>query len=160
MHIAVMHPSGAILSGGVEIRGWRRSSSNLKTIDIGSSNITGLWEAPLAASLRSFNIFPRVRQLFVAGGSRRAQRPSFSLAEGSILRTATAADLRSSKGYPADDASAFRLGYVTDDLTTRSWPAGGVEVVWTGRNATHSDDPHHNCAHNIDWIDRSCQIFI
>eukprot|EP01045_Picozoa_sp_COSAG04_P028989 COSAG04_NODE_4647_length_1972_cov_1.580886_2_plen_278_part_01 len=140
LRIAAVDPGGAVISGGIRAKGWKKSPNAMT------------WEAPLGAALRSFGTYPRFRQLFVNG--RRANRTRHTLAKGAVLRTATAADLNGTKGFAAGDAAAFRLGYVTDDATARSWPDGAVEMVWTGRLATHSDDPHHNWP----WNEPRCPV--
>lgn len=149
LKISALHPGGATLSGGIVVKGWRRSA--------GGGAGSQLWEAPLVSALRSYGRFPGFRQLFIDG--RRANRSSFTLKN---VWHATQRDLDhrnqgttpEGPSYPAGDEAAFRLGLVTDDPAAADWPPGVVEVVWTGRLATHSDDPHHN----LPWNEPRCPI--
>ena len=149
LKISALHPGGATLSGGIVVKGWRRSA--------GGGAGSQLWEAPLVSALRSYGRFPGFRQLFIDG--RRANRSSFKLKN---VWHATQKDLDhrnqgttpEGPSYPAGDEAAFRLGLVTDDPAAADWPPGVVEVVWTGRLATHSDDPHHN----LPWNEPRCPI--
>ena len=169
LKVSALHPGGATLSGGIVVKGWRRSAG-------GGGVGSQLWEAPLVSALRSYGRFPRFRQLFIDG--RRANRSSFKLKN---VWHATQADLPTAGGkpqnsYPAGDVAAFHLGLVTDDPSAADWPPGVVgecsialcfvcrlasntvllstEVVFTGRLATHDNDPHHN----MPWNEPRCPI--
>jgi hypothetical protein len=154
LRIASLHPGGAVLSGGVEIVGGSWSPAR---------GVVDGWQALLPLSLRSFGSTApaRFRQLFVDGV--RAKRTTFNLTWP--LRRATVSDLQHSGsaprppgyGYPTDEASAWGLGYVTEDTSARSWPssgAGPVEAVFTGRFATHGSDPHMNWP----WNEARCPV--
>ena len=151
LKVSALHPGGATLSGGVIVKGWHRADGT--SAGAGSQ----LWQAPLGAALRSFGRFPRFRQLFIDG--RRANRSSFKLKN---VWHATQKDLDhrnqgttpEGPSYPAGDEAAFRLGLVTDDPSAADWPPGVIEAVFTGRLATHSDDPHHN----LPWNEPRCPI--
>ena len=153
LQVSALHPGGATISGGIVVKGWRRSGGG---DGVGSQ----LWEAPLVSALRSYGRFPRFRQLFIDG--RRANRSSFKLknvwhATNKDLPHGAEHDPRIPAGqnsYPAGDEAAFHLGLVTNDPSAANWPPGIVEVVFTGRLANHDDDPHHN----MPWNEPRCPI--
>ena len=83
----------------------------------------------------------------------RANRTQFNLST-KVLRRATAADLELGHGYPAGGAAAWRMGFVSAAPELRDWPMNRVEAVFTGRFATHGDDP----AGNWPWNEARCPV--
>ena len=111
-----------VLSGGVLIKGWTWHSN------------AGLWKAPIPPE---FSGNATMRQLFVGG--ERLQRPKVP-ARGALNVTA-AADLASFHPTPAPNSSAL-VGYVSSDLSVRSWQPGQVEGVYNG---TAQEWCEHRC---------------
>lgn len=141
LSISAVHPGAASLSGGVRISGWAAVEGR-----------TEVFTAALPLALRSFpSSPPRFRQLFVDGV--RANRTAFNVTVP--LRRATAADLAQITGQQLSNATAWRTGYVSTDPALRSWPQKGrVEAVFTGRYATHGDDP----GGNWPWNEARCMV--
>ena len=111
-----------VLSGGVPVTGWTWHSD------------AGLWKAPVPPE---FSGNATMRQLFVGG--ERLQR-SKATVHGS-LNVTTAADLASFRPTPATNSSAL-VGYVSSDLSVRSWQPGQVEGVYNG---TAQEWCEHRC---------------